>query len=243
MRRDHHFMPLVLALAASLTMALSTIAVPASAAAQPAAPGNTPSAVQGFSKNSDQPVKIDAATLEVRDKDKVATFSGNVHVIQGDTHLRCQTLVVFYEGETSPGGGTKPAPKSTMVAAQPGPEGQQRIKRLEARGGVTVTQNDQVASGDTGLFDMKENTVTLTGNVLVSQGPNVTKGDRLIVNLTTGTSRIESAKGGTGRIQAVITPGSTPGGKKDGAAPAPAPAAKPTARDAAKPPSPPARAN
>ena len=35
-------------------------------------------ALQGFSKNRDQPVKIQAATLEVRDKDKVATFTGDV---------------------------------------------------------------------------------------------------------------------------------------------------------------------
>jgi lipopolysaccharide export system protein LptA len=37
-------------------------------------------------------VQIEAASLEVRDKDKVATFSGNVHVIQGDTDLRTKKL-------------------------------------------------------------------------------------------------------------------------------------------------------
>jgi len=36
------------------------------------------------------------ATLEVRDKDKTATFSGNVRVTQGDTGLRCKLLQVFY---------------------------------------------------------------------------------------------------------------------------------------------------
>ena len=53
--------------------------------------------MQGFSQNRDQPVHIEAATLEVRDKDKVATFSGDVQVTQGDTGLRCKSLVVFYE--------------------------------------------------------------------------------------------------------------------------------------------------
>ena len=56
-----------------------------------------PNALQGFSQNRDQPVHIEAATLEVRDKDKVATFSGNVHVTQGDTGMRCKSLVVYYE--------------------------------------------------------------------------------------------------------------------------------------------------
>ena len=41
--------------------------------------------------------EIEAASLEVRDKDKVATFTGNVKVVQGDTTMRCKSLVVFYE--------------------------------------------------------------------------------------------------------------------------------------------------
>ena len=48
-----------------------------------------------------------------------------------------------------------------MPAAKPGPGGSSQISRLEAKGGVTVTQKDQTATGDTGLFDMKANTVTL----------------------------------------------------------------------------------
>src|SRR5476649_2506532 len=95
-------------------------------------------ALQGFSQNRDQPVHIEAATLEVRDKDKVATFSGDVHVTQGDTNLRCKALVVFYEQDDA----TADKGKS-LKAASPGPGGQQRIKRLEARGGVVVTQKEQ----------------------------------------------------------------------------------------------------
>ena len=60
-------------------------------------------ALQGFSQNHDQPVHIEAATLEVRDKDKMATFSGNMHVTQGDTNLRCKTMMVFYEQDDAKG--------------------------------------------------------------------------------------------------------------------------------------------
>src|SRR4051794_14170679 len=60
--------------------------------------GNSvPNALQGFQQNRGQPVQIEAARLEVRDKDKVATFTGNVKVVQGDTTMHCKTLVVFYE--------------------------------------------------------------------------------------------------------------------------------------------------
>jgi lipopolysaccharide export system protein LptA len=55
-----------------------------------------PNALQGFSQNRDQPVHIESATLEVRDKEKIATFSVNVKVTQGDTGMRSKSLVVFY---------------------------------------------------------------------------------------------------------------------------------------------------
>ena len=184
-----------------------------------------PNALQGFSQNRDQPVHIEAATLEVRDKDQVATFSGDVRVTQGDTNLRCKKLVVFYEQDDDA------AKSKSLKAASPGPGGQQRIKRLEARGGVVVTQKEQTATGETGVFDMKTNTVTLNGKVVMTQGKNVLRGDRLVVDLTSGVSRVESGKNGQSRVQGLFQPGSgsldlksgTPGGP----APRPAPVRPP----------------
>src|SRR5215471_6024032 len=75
-----------------------------------------PNALQGFSQNRDQPVKIQAASLEVREKDKVATFTGDVHVVNGDTELRCKALTVFYDEDSSGG--------RNMKAAEPGPGGE-----------------------------------------------------------------------------------------------------------------------
>src|SRR6516225_4756135 len=69
-----------------------------------------PNAMQGFSQNRDQPIQIEAASLEMRDKKKEATFAGNVKVVQGDTTMTSKTLVVFYES----GGGSnsgQPAPQ------------------------------------------------------------------------------------------------------------------------------------
>jgi lipopolysaccharide export system protein LptA len=159
-------------------------------------PQGPPNALQGFSQNRDQPVHIEAATLEVRDKQKQATFSGDVRVKQGDTGLRCKSLVVFYEQSGEPA-----EPGKTLQAASPGPGGEQRIKRLEARGAVVVTQKDQTATGELGIFDMKSNTVTLTGNpVVMTQGQNVLRGGKLVVDLTSGVSRVEG-----GRVQGLFT--------------------------------------
>ena len=199
------------AIKATFAAAFLAAAAPC-ALAQPGA-SNAPNALQGFQQNRGQPVQIEASRLEVRDKDKMATFSGNVKVVQGDTTMRCKTLVVFYEQQNKDG---QPAAAQPMPAAKPGPGGSSQISKLEASGGVTVVQKEQTATGDRALFDMKSNTVTLLGNVLVSQGPNVMRGEKLVVDLTTGVSRVEAGKG---PVRMLIQQG--PPGEKGGASSGP----------------------
>ncbi len=129
-----------------------------------------PNALQGFQRNRTDPVKIEANALEVRDKDKTAVFSGNVVVQQGDTQMRCKELIVHYEGGALP---TQPA--STQAVAP------QQLRRLVANGGVIVTTKDQRATGNIGIYDARTNTMTLSGNVVLLQGPNLMRGDRLVV--------------------------------------------------------------
>src|SRR5262245_42605518 len=88
------------ALSAALLAALLALATPL-AGAQPMR--GTPNALQGFSINREKPVQIASATLEVRDKEKRATFIGNVLVVQGDTTMKSKTLDVYYEQESNPG--------------------------------------------------------------------------------------------------------------------------------------------
>jgi lipopolysaccharide export system protein LptA len=144
-----------------------------------------PNALQGFSQNRDEPVKIRAASLEVREKDKMATFTGDVYVLQGDTEMRCKLLTVFYDEE--PG-------QHPVKAADPGPGGERQIRRIEARGNVVVVQKDQNAAGDAATFNMRENTVTLVGNVVVTRGADVLRGQRLVVDLTSGVSRMDQGR-------------------------------------------------
>jgi lipopolysaccharide export system protein LptA len=195
------------------------------AVAQSAVQG-VPNAMQGFSQNRDQPIQIEAATLEMRDKKKEATFSGNVKVIQGDTTMTSKTLVVFYDSNQAPAAGAAPAANAKaapakaaapMQAAAPGPGGSSSIKRLEARGNVVVTQKDQVVTGETAVFDTKTNLVTMLGGVVLTQGKNVLRGDRLMVDMTTGVSRVESDSGrvqglfqSSGQGGSPLIPGATP---------------------------------
>ena len=153
-----------------------------------------PNALQGFSQNRDEPVKIRAAALEVREKDKMATFTGDVYVLQGDTEMRCKTLVVFYEEETTSQPSQQANAARPVKAAEPGPSGDRQIRRIEAKGNVVVVQKDQNAAGDAATFNMRENTVTLVGNVVVTRGADVLRGQRLVVDLTSGVSRMDQGR-------------------------------------------------
>jgi len=179
-------------LAAALAIALALIASGSDAGAQKTQ--GPPNALQGFSQNRDEPVKIRAASLEVREKDKQATFTGDVHVLQGDTEMRCKLLTVFYEEEEA---GTR-----KVKAAEPGPGGDKQIRRIEAKGSVVVVQKDQNAAGDSAIFNMRENTVTLTGNVVVTRGADILRGQRLVVDLTTGVSKMDQ-----GRVEGLFQSG------------------------------------
>jgi lipopolysaccharide export system protein LptA len=183
-----------------------------------AGPANSGPARSLQAENKDAPVQIEAATLEVHDKSKTATFSGNVQVVQGDTTMKCRSLVVFYGQEVGLGEPTAQATNATVKSPLGGPRGAQNIRRIEARGAVTVITKDQSASGDLGIYDLKTKTITLSGNVVVSQGQNVIHGERVVVDTETGNARVESgaagasAGPGSGRVRALIQPGKGQGG-------------------------------
>jgi lipopolysaccharide export system protein LptA len=189
---------------------------PGLAAAQTPRPAPAPpvQSMIGGGQDKDQPVQIEAASLEVRDKAKMATFSGDVQVVQGDTTMKCQKLVVFYGQEVgiaqAGAQGGAAAPDAKPAAAPAGPKGAQNIRRIEARGGVTVITKDQNASGDLGVYDLIAKTITLTGNVVVSQGQNVIHGERVVVDTVSGNARVESNNQGGGgtpsRVRALIQP-------------------------------------
>jgi lipopolysaccharide export system protein LptA len=107
--------------------------------------------------------------------------------------MRCKVLVVSYETETV---------TRTANAAPPGPGGDRQVRLIEAKGDVVVIQKDQNATGDAATFNMRENTVTLAGNVVVTRGSNVIRGQRLVVDLTSGVSKMDG-----GRIDGIFQSG------------------------------------
>ncbi len=181
------------------------------------ATGNAQSAggFSGFGGSDGGPIQIEARELEVRDKEGVAIFTGDVVVKQGETTLETAKLVVHYvgggQGAEGGGGGKKKAAAGAAEPAAPAAggaapvAGSQEIDRLEASGKVLVTSKDQTASGDSATYDGKTEVLELRGDVVLTQGKNVVRGDRLVVEMATGRARVLSTNR---RVQMLLTPGS-----------------------------------
>jgi len=198
----------------------------------------------GLSQSSGDPIDIESDALVVHDKEKYATFRGKVKAVQGSTTLRAKELNVHYVGGASLAPGNKEGgePTSNKVAdAKGGGEGakgdQAQITKIEAKGEVVITSDkDQTTTSEWAIYDVAAQMVTVGGNVVLTQGQNVLKGDRLMIDLKTGESRFENTgnEAAGGRIRALFMPKDAVkgGGEKD-AKPADAKAAAPGDKAAA----------
>ncbi len=151
--------------------------------------------------DSKKPIDIESDRLEVDDKNHTAVFIGNVSATQGDNNLKAPRLEVFYENARQPqaadkGGQTSKAAKPVKAAsASPGdPMSSGQIKRIHATGGKVVvisTKDQQEATGDDAIYDVKAQQITMTGKeVVLTQNKNKVKGTKLVIDLATGKATI-----------------------------------------------------
>ena len=180
--------------------------------------GVSPVLGQSLDHDSNLPIEISADSLEVAQEEQIATFAGNVDAVQGDLVLSADELRVHYEGRSD----------SVGLSAGRG----NKIRRIDAEGRVIISSPEETAEGAFGTYDVPANLVTLEGEVVLTRGSNVIRGERLELDLVSGKSRIvgvatSSDDGGEqtggGRVKALFTPSS---GENDGAEP-PIPAARP----------------
>lgn len=173
------------------------------------------------------PIKIDADRLDVFDRENRAVFAGNVVAVQGDSTIRCSTMTVTYKrGKDTPGKDAKA--DAAGEASAPRNPAENGIQKVECAGPVTVVQKDQVATGEHAVFDQDAKRIVLTGNVVLSQCQNVTRGQRLVYDMNTGRANMDPVAGG--RVSALFVPGEkaeAKDGKGKGCA---QPAAKPKAQ-------------
>jgi lipopolysaccharide export system protein LptA len=182
-------------------------AVGIAAFAVPAGAQQTERNISGLSLSSDEPIQIESDKLEVRDQEKTAIFTGNVTVVQGPTLMRAGRMVVHYAQAVGGQGAAQPA------SPAPGTQSS-NIERIEVDGKVYVKSETQVATADSGTFDMKTQVVTLRGKeVVLTEGDNVIVGCKLTVLMKTGQATLDGCgdSGAPGRVKMLLQPGSQPG--------------------------------
>lgn len=128
-----------------------------------------------------QPVEVSADTLSVDQSNGQAVFAGNVLVVQGEVRMSAGRILVVYGSDAS---GTASG-----------------IDRLEADGGVTFVTATDAAEAREAVYSVSGGTVTLSGDVLLTQGQNAISGDRLVIDLASGTGQME------GRVRTVFGTG------------------------------------
>lgn len=139
------------------------------------------------------PIEITADSLEVLQPDRTATFRGNVHAKQGDVVLTAQQMIVHYRMKEDRGAGDAGA-----------------VSKIDAAGNVVLTTPEDTAKGDSGVYNVDSRMITLSGDVILTRGKNVLKGNRAEYSFATGKSLLTSAPvqggGAGGRVKALFTP-------------------------------------
>ncbi|WP_448954569.1 LptA/OstA family protein [Labrys neptuniae] len=117
------------------------------------------------------------------EKGAAAAPSGPAQASASSTPAQATTSSASLPADATPAGDAATADAGT---AEPEPN---KVKKLVAKGNVVVTSPGQKATGDDGILDMETNIATLTGQeVVMSQGCNVLRGKKLVVNTQTGLS-------------------------------------------------------
>ena len=133
----------------------------------------------GMKADTSAPVELSADNLSVNQTTGKAEFTGNVLIGQGQMRLSADRVTVTYaQGNQS------------------------RISALHAEGNVTMVSGEDAAEARAADYDVESGNVILTGDVLLTQGGNVLAGEKVTVDLETGTANA------SGRVRSVLQPGS-----------------------------------
>jgi lipopolysaccharide export system protein LptA len=140
---------------------------------------------------SNAPVDITADELDTANNACTSIWRGHAEALQENARLRADVLTADFE--VKPGGGSAGA----SPASSPGKTGAcGDLIRLRADGSVYYVTPTQKVHGDAALYDAASTTLTITGDVVATQGQNVLRGTRMVFNTQTGQGHMEGAAKG-----------------------------------------------
>ena len=127
--------------------------------------------VPSFKFDTSLPLEIRSEELNIEQNTGEATFSGSVIATQGNLILTAVTIVVEY------------TLKNSRMTSE--------MEKLTAKKDVTIVSDTQSAVANKVVYDIKSENIIMTGDVILKEGLSATSGDRLTINLKTGSRRME----------------------------------------------------
>jgi lipopolysaccharide export system protein LptA len=123
------------------------------------------------------PIDVSSDDFEIFDAENRAVYTGDVNVTRGNTRLRADRIDIFFVRNATGGFDS--------------------FERFEAVGDVFYVTPNEIARGDRGIYDLVNGRITLTGDVVLTQGCNVSTGEQLVADLDGGSARLTSGTGPT----------------------------------------------
>ena len=139
-----------------------------------------------LSTGGDGPLAISGDRTEVQPNECVTIWSGRVEATQGQTRIRADRV-------------------TTRGSRSSGSSCSGEFERIEASGNVYYVTPEIKARGDQAVYTVGNETITVTGKVVVSSDQGVTETNRLVLNVRTGQATMGDAAPGQ-RVRAVIYP-------------------------------------
>lgn len=126
-------------------------------------------------------------SLEYWETERMAVARGNAVAVADDRTLRGDVLTARFEM---------------------GKNGENELSRIDGNGNVTIRTPTDFVVGNQGVYDAKTGIATLVGSVKITRGENQLNGDRAVVDLNTGVSRLTANGNGDGksRVRGLLVP-------------------------------------
>ncbi|MEO0485556.1 MAG: lipopolysaccharide transport periplasmic protein LptA [Pseudomonadota bacterium] len=134
-------------------------------------------AFSDVSDSANAPLEMSADAMAIDQEAGTAMMTGNVIIIQGQLRLTAPKISVSY----GDGG---------------------EVQDILAEGGVTFVTAAEEVEAQTARYRPTDDSMVLTGDVLLVQGPSAVSAETMVINLASGTAQLE------GRVRTVLQPSS-----------------------------------
>lgn len=139
------------------------------------------------------PVSYSADNLEYVDGERRLVLTGDVDIVQNDARLRADRITMFFSRSGGESG-------SNLASGD--------IERMIAEGEVYYVRPAQSARGDRAVYEVAQDAVVFTGNVVVASDENVIRGEQLVLQIGSRRTTIRPQAGE--RVRGVFVPRRAP---------------------------------